>query len=209
MSAPGFGEVAERLRRSTVQVIHPGRGGGSGVIWTAEGVIVTNSHVARDRQAQIELWDGRRFDAEVTARDLRRDVAVLRIRATGLPESVAGDSSLLRAGELVVAVGNPLGFIGALTTGVVHGLGPLRGLGKQNWVQAAIRLAPGNSGGPLADARGRVVGINTMVVSGGLGLAVPSNVVADFLRRGGSAPSLGVVVRPVAIGNGGSVGLLV
>ena len=119
---------------------------------------------------------------------------------------MAGDSSSLRAGELVIAVGNPLGFIGALTTGVVHGLGPIRGLSTQGWVQASIRLAPGNSGGPLADARGRVIGINTMVVSGGLGLAIPSNVVADFLRRG-AAPSLGIVVRPVH--NGGALGLLV
>lgn len=212
MHAPGFGEVAELLRRSTVQVIQHGRGergAGSGVIWTADGVIVTNSHVARGQKAQVELWDGRRFEADVTARDLRRDVAALRVRTTSLPAVAAGDSTSLRPGELVVAVGNPLGFIGALTTGVVHGVGALRGLGKQSWVQAAIRLAPGNSGGPLADARGRVVGINTMVMSGDLGLAVPSNGVVDFLQRGGSTPSLGVVVRPVATGRDRALGLLI
>jgi serine protease Do len=100
---------------------------------------------------------------------------------------------------MVLAVGNPMGFIGALTTGVVHAQGPLRGLGRQSWVQAAVRLAPGNSGGPLADAQGRVIGINTMVVRGGLALAIPSNAVADFLRRG-ARPSLGVTVRPVEVG---------
>ena len=102
----------------------------------------------------------------------------------------------MRPGELVVAVGNPLGFIGALTTGVVHLTSPVRGLGRRPWIQAAIRLAPGNSGGPLADADGHVVGINTLVVQGGLALAIPSDTVLDFLKRG-SRPALGVVVQPV------------
>lgn len=214
MMPEGFGTVAEKLRRSTVQVIHAGqRNGatGSGVIWTADGLIITNAHVARDHRAKVELWDGRRFDAEVAATDLRRDLASLRIHAGAVPDATAGDSSVLRAGELVVAIGNPLGFIGALTTGVVHGLGPIRGLGRQSWVQASIRLAPGNSGGPLANATGEVIGINTMVVSGGVGLAVPSNTVAEFLKRG-ATPSLGVVVRPVAppaaSDNGRALGLL-
>jgi serine protease Do len=95
-------------------------------------------------------------------------------------------------GELVMAVGNPLGFVGALTTGVVHAL-------TRRWVHADVRLAPGNSGGPLADARGRVIGINTMI-AGGLALAVPSNSVTQFLRRGAERPGLGVVVRPVLEG---------
>jgi serine protease Do len=196
------------LRRSTVQVHARERGSGSGVIWNSDGVIVTNAHVAREQRARVELWDGRGFDADVTARDPRRDLASLRIPTNALPGATSGDSSALRAGELVLAVGNPFGFIGALTTGVVHGLGPLRGLGRQNWVQAAIRLAPGNSGGPLADATGRVIGINTMIVQGGLALAIPSNTVADFLKRGASGPSLGIVVQPVPIEDGRSVGLL-
>src|SRR5947209_14851424 len=217
MSSPGFGEIAEQLRRSTVQVIQSGsgeRGRGSDVIWDSDGLIITNAHVAREDRADIELWDGRRLDATVIAKDVRRDIASLRVAAAGLPGAMAGDSGTLRAGELVMAIGNPLGFIGALTTGVVHGFGPLRGLGRQNWVQAAIRLAPGNSGGPLADAKGRVVGINTMVVSGGvvsggLGLAVPSNAIEDFLKRGATSRSLGVVVRPVPLERGRAVGLLV
>jgi len=204
MATQGFGDVAERLRRSTVQVTLGGRarerGSGSGVIWTSDGLIITNAHVARGGQrARVELWDGRAFDAQVGAPDTRRDLATLRIPTRGLPAATAGDSSTLRPGELVLAVGNPLGFIGAWTTGVVHAHGPLRGLGRQVWVQAAVRLAPGNSGGPLADAQGRVIGINTMVVSGGLALAIPSNAVADFLKRG-ARPSLGVTVRPIAQG---------
>ena len=212
MAPEGFGEAAEKLRRSTVQVTLDApreRGNGSGVIWTSDGMIITNAHVARQDRARITLWDGRAFDGEVTARDTRRDLASMRIPASLLPSATCGDSAALRAGELLLAVGNPLGFIGALTTGVVHGFGPLRGLGRRNWVQAAIRLAPGNSGGPLADARGRVVGINTMVITGGLALAVPSNTVAEFLRRGASGVSLGVVVRPVEVDAGRAVGLLV
>ncbi len=211
MPTQGFGEAAEKLRRSTVQVTQDTRrerGSGSGVIWTEDGVIVTNAHVARDNRSRVTLWDGREFEAEVTARDPRRDLASLRIAGHDLERASAGDSGALRAGELVLAVGNPLGFIGALTTGVVHGFGPMRGLGRQDWVQASIRLAPGNSGGPLADAHGRVVGINTMVITGGLALAVPSNTVAEFLRRGASSVSLGVVVRPIGLA-GTAVGLLV
>ena len=112
------------------------------------------------------MWDGREFEAEVTARDVRRDLASLRISEHELPAATAGDSSALRPGELVLAVGNPLGFIGALTTGVVHAFGPVRGIGRQPWVQAAVRLAPGNSGGPLANARGQVIGVNTAIIAG-------------------------------------------
>src|SRR5581483_6524418 len=112
--------------------------------------------------------------------DRRRDLALLRIPASGLPEAALGDSTRLRPGELVIAIGNPLGFIGALTAGVVHAVGPLPGLGPRKWIQAGVRLAPGNSGGPLADASGTVVGVNTMV-AGRLGLAVPSNEVTRLL----------------------------
>jgi serine protease Do len=211
MADRDFGEVAESLRRSTVQVTEGrgGRGSGSGVIWNSEGLIVTNAHVARSDRARVELWDGRTFEAEVTARDARRDLASLRVSAHQLPAATPGDSNALRPGELVVAVGNPLGFIGALTTGVVHSVGPVRGLGNQTWVQAAVRLAPGNSGGPLADAQGRVIGLNAMVVTGGLALAVPGNAVATFVSRGGSGVMLGVTVRPVRLDDRRALGLLV
>jgi serine protease Do len=217
MTPHGFGEIAERLRRSTV-VIHAGRrGSGSGVIWSHDGLLITNAHVARpdslgarDARLAVELWDGRTLDARVVSRDRRRDLAALRVPASGLPAATPADSSRLRPGELAIAVGNPLGFVGALTTGVVHALGPLPGLGPQQWVQAAIRLAPGNSGGPLADARGHVIGINTMV-AGGLALAVPSNAVSQFTTAGPSDTWLGVTLRPVRISRGGgsAFGLLV
>lgn len=209
MAGRDFGEVAERLRRSTVQVsVGRSRGSGSGVVWTADGLIITNAHVARADRARVELWDGSEFEAELLARDARRDLASLRIRAGDLPAAASGDSSALRPGELVLAVGNPLGFIGALTTGVVHAIGPVRGIGRQPWVQAAVRLAPGNSGGPLANARGQVIGVNTMIASGGLALAVPSSAVREFLR-GVTRPALGVSLRPVPWNDRGSIALVV
>jgi serine protease Do len=205
---PAYGEVGERLRRSTVQVRAGQQSAGSGVIWDSTGLIVTNAHVAQTRQLTVELWDGRKYPAELSARDGRRDLAALRVDGRQLEPAIAGDSSRLRPGEIVIAVGNPLGFTGALSTGVIHTMGPLRGLGNREWVQASIRLAPGNSGGPLADAMGRVIGINTMVVSGGLALAVPVNTVERFLRTGPPV-ELGVTVRPVRVPSRSGIGLLV
>jgi len=202
MLPEGFGEVAEKLRRSTVQVLSGNRtsgGSGSGIIWDADGTVITNAHVARDEHVRVEMWDGRSLSAEVTARDAYADLVKLKLRATNLSAAPWRESASLRAGELAVAIGNPLGFVGALTTGVVHGTGPIRGLGRRPWVHAAIRLAPGNSGGPLADAAGRVIGVNTMVVTGGLALAIPSERVARFLERGGQ-PTLGIAIQPVEEG---------
>ena len=209
MAIEGLGEIAEQLRRSTV-LIHAGsRGSGSGVIWSSEGTIVTNAHVVHGSNVCVQLWDGREFDSAVTARDPRRDLAALRIGASSLPAACPADSSQLRAGELAIAIGNPLGFVGALTTGVIHAIGPVRALGSQTWVQASVRLAPGNSGGPLADARGQVIGVNTMG-AGRLALAIPSNAVRDFLAAGPRSAWLGVAVHPVRLpsANGHKFGLV-
>ncbi len=198
MAIPGFGEIAERLRRSTVLIQSGGRGSGSGVIWSDEGIVVTNAHVVRGSRVSVQLWDGREFEAAIRSRDPRRDLAQLQIDAENLPAVTAGDSSQLRPGELAIAIGNPMGFVGALATGVIHAVGSLRGLGLQTWVQADVRLAPGNSGGPLANAQGHVIGINTMV-AGGLALAIPSNAVRDYLSSGPANSWLGVTVHPTFI----------
>ena len=198
MAVPGFGEIAEQLRRSTVVVYAGSRAAGSGVIWSSDGLVVTNAHVARGARAIVQLWDGREFEAVIQSRDARRDLAQLRIEATDLPAASAADSSQVRPGELAIAIGNPLGFVGALATGVIHAVGPIHGLGPQSWVQADVRLAPGNSGGPLANASGRIVGINTMI-AGGLALAIPSNTVLQFLSAGPTDAWLGVTVHPAYI----------
>jgi serine protease Do len=208
--ARDLGAVTDALRRVTVQV-HTGRGrgagfagSGSGVVWRPDGLIVTNAHVARGPRATVELSDGRTFDARVAARDDRRDLAALEVSATGLPTPTIGDPRVLRPGDLVIAVGNPLGVVGAAAVGIVHHVDAGDGDRGPRWIRADVRLAPGNSGGPLADARGRVLGVNAMIYNG-LGMAVPSTAIARFLRRvdaGAPAVSLGVVARPVMVALG-------
>jgi len=177
-----LGAVADRLRLSTVRVLG-GDGCGSGVIWRPDGVIVTNAHVARDGLQRVELADGRKFTGKVFARDPKRDLAAIQIEGSSFPSLTIRDAKTLRAGEMVIAVGNPMGEVGAASVGIVHSA-PRNG----SLIFADVRLLPGNSGGPLADVEGRVVGINTLVAAG-LGCAIPSNAVARFLR------GLGIVAR--------------
>ena len=199
-----FGEVTERLRRSTVQVHTSGASCGSGVIWNADGQVVTNAHVLREGRTRVDLWNGRQVAAHVLKRDGKRDVALLQVQAEQLTVAAHGDSDNLRPGELVIAVGNPFGFVGAVSTGVIHRVGGLRGF-AQPWIVSDVRLAPGNSGGPLANARGEVVGINTMI-AGGLACAISSNYVARFLNQA----HLGVTIRPMPLDlNSGNVGFVV
>jgi serine protease Do len=176
--ADDLAALAERLRRVTVRVGARGSPHGTGVVWRSDGLIITNAHVTR-HGTTILLSDGRVFDAELVRWDLRRDLAALRIAASGLSAARVGDAETLRVGEMVFAVGNPLGLTGALAAGMIHAIGP-RHESRARWIQADLRLAPGNSGGPLADARGSVVGVNTMIADG-LALAVPSGTVERFL----------------------------
>jgi len=165
-------DVAARLRRVTVRVGSGRAGEGAGVIWSADGVIVTNAHVARER-AEVVLGDGRRFDAPVVAWDPRLDLAALVVAARDLPTAERRDSRSVRVGELVLGVGHPLGVPGALSLGVVHST-------SRATIRSDLRLAPGNSGGPLADAAGRVIGVNAMIADG-LALAVTSESIERFL----------------------------
>jgi serine protease Do len=210
MLGDAFGEVTERLRRVTVQVLAGGNGRGSGVVWSGDGRIVTNAHVLPGGQVRVELWNGRRIEARVRKTDRRRDLAELQVDADGLASAIEGDSDALRPGELVIAVGSPYGFIGAVSTGVIHSVGELAGFAMRPWVVSDVRLAPGNSGGPLANAQGRVVGLNTMI-AGGLALAVPSRSVGRFLARTANRQDyLNITVRPVSLaGNAGKFGFLV
>jgi serine protease Do len=183
-------ELAQTLRRSSVEVRSGKRGSGTGVIWSADGRIVTNAHVI-GRRPVVKLSDGREFQAEVKRHDPERDLALLQINAEDLPAAAIGDSSHLRVGQIVAATGNPLGVTGAVTTGIIHATG-------ERWfIQADVRLAPGNSGGMLADVRGRVIGINTMIYAG-LALAIPSNTAAAFARGENiDRPLLGITMQPV------------
>jgi serine protease Do len=175
-----LGDIAERLRRVTVHVRSGGRSAGAGVVWLRSGVVVTNAHVAAGPRAEVVLPDGRALPARLVARDPHHDLAALAVDAGELPAALRVDARGLRAGELVIALGHPLGVAYAAALGVVH-RAPSGVRGPGGWLHADIRLAPGNSGGPLADTSGRVVGINAMIV-GGLGIAVPTHLVERFVH---------------------------
>jgi serine protease Do len=171
--------VADWLRSITVGISEANRGRGSGVIWRNDGLILTNAHVAKAKMQWVVLADGRHAESQTLARDSSVDLAALRVDLPRLPAASVRSARQLRTGEVVIAVGNPWDGDGAVSAGIVH-----RTVGTQPCVFADIRLAPGNSGGPLADAHGNVIGINSAIV-GGLGCAVTSDAVEEFLRKAG------------------------
>ena len=179
--------VARTLGPSVVS-IRVGRrgaqGAGSGVVITSDGVVLTSAHVVdgHDGDLRARLVDGRETALAVAGADPLSDLAVLRAEAGDLPPAELGDADRLEVGQLVVAIGNPLGFAGSVTAGVVSALGralPVGGPRARRVVEDVIQtdaaLNPGNSGGALADSRSRLVGVNTAVAGVGLGLAVPIN----------------------------------
>lgn len=170
-------------------------GGGSGVIIAPDGYIVTNCHVIEDAASmEVVTYDGTHFIADVVGRDASTDLALVRIGAAGLPAISMGDSSRLRPGQVAIAIGSPLGFQGTVTAGVISALGrsmrSKSGRLIEEVIQTDAALNPGNSGGPLVDSRGRLIGINTAIIqmAQGICFAVPVNtvrrVVAQLFSQG-------------------------
>ncbi|MBC8162505.1 MAG: trypsin-like peptidase domain-containing protein [Roseiflexaceae bacterium] len=198
-------EIAQRAAASVVQVRVEGRGGGAGFVWRADGEILTNQHVVGAAQrAEVQLADGTTHTADVVARNQTLDLAVLRVNAHGLPTIPAADSARLRVGELVVAIGHPWGQKGVVTMGLVSGMGELvvspAGRTAQ-YIRSDVRLAPGNSGGPLLNARGEVVGINAMIFGGDLSVAIPMHVAEAWADGAADRQpvTLGVQVQQVEL----------
>ena len=198
-------ELITRARPSVVEIRVHGRGAGAGVIWDADGGIITNHHVIGEHPGpvHVQLRDGRTAAAEVVRRHPAADLALLAIPAGDLQPAEVGDSSALRVGALVFAIGHPWGQRGVVTAGIVSGTGktPLHwGGGPVDHIRSDVQLAPGNSGGPLLDAAGAVVGINSMIFGGDLSVAIPSNVVQQWLAQS-PVPRvfLGVELRPVEL----------
>jgi S1-C subfamily serine protease len=180
--------VADKLAPSVASLrvsrrVRGGRrldGAGSAVVITPDGYLLTSAHVVArtDGSGRASFIDGTEHDFDVVGADVFSDLAVLRLDTPGVAPAELGDAEGLRVGQLVVAIGNPHGFDGSVTAGVVSQLGrslPVHGRIVDNVIQTDAALNPGNSGGALADGRGRVVGINTAVAGIGLGLAVPIN----------------------------------
>lgn len=194
--AEELANVAEKLRCSTVQIRDDTGIAGSGTIWSSDGTIISNAHVVKATRAKVELSDRRVLEGKAIALDSQRDLAVLKVNAANLSAANVGNTDKLRVGELVLAVGNPFGDKGVVTTGIIHTIDP-----RFHWVQADIKLAPGNSGGPLANVWGQVIGINTAIVNG-RGFAIPTHAVNQFLKsikERKEKPYLGVTLQPVLV----------
>ena len=178
-------EMFNKVQPSIVQVGIQGRGGGTGVIWNPDGRIITNAHVVANEQAKIHvhLTDGRTLEAKVLHRDPRLDLAMLKVNGDNLKALPIGDSSRLRIGEWVFAIGHPWGQRWALTAGIVSSLSSVKVADDltTRYIKSDVGLAPGNSGGPLLDAEGKVVGINAMIFGGDLSVAIPSDIVSIWL----------------------------
>jgi len=181
-------EVLERVRPGIVRVHGRGPAGAGGVVWRPDAVVTNHHVVAGARRAlRVVSADGRAHAARVLDASRRLDLALLEVADAVLVPAPIGRSARLRVGELVFAVGHPWGQPWVVTAGVVSGLGALpipgrAGLGP--YIRSDVRLAPGNSGGPLLDARGEVVGLNAMVIGGDLAVAIPSDVVGRWLGAG-------------------------
>lgn len=189
---------------------------GSGFIVSSQGLIVTNKHVVNSAgKYKVITHDGKKYDVETVYRDPANDIATVKIRANGLKPVEMGDSSKVKVGQLVVAVGTPLGeFRGSVTKGIISGLGrgitagsPFEGFVERldNVIQTDAAINPGNSGGPLVNSSGQVIGVNTAIASGAenIGFAIPINVVKDVLdnfnKTGGFVrPYLGVAYRMIS-----------
>src|SRR2546421_2791412 len=197
-------ELFNKVQPSIVQVGIQGRGGGTGVIWNTDGRIITNAHVVANEQAriQVHLTDGRTLEAKVLNRDPRLDLAMLKVDGDNLKALPIGASSRLRVGEWVFAIGHPWGQRWALTAGIVSSMSTVKVADDltTQYIKSDVRLAPGNSGGPLLDADGNIVGINAMIFGGDLSVAIPSNVVSKWLA---GLPryrvTLGIEIQTVAL----------
>ena len=201
----GLAEMIEQAQASVVQVRRGDRGAGTGVIWQAKGGIITNHHVIAHAGSKIlvELRDGRTLEARIVDSDPTLDVALLNVPADDLTAVPFADSSKLRVGELVFAIGNPWGQRGVVTAGIVSALSKvkMRNSNRQlEYIKSDVRLAPGNSGGPLLNAQGHVIGINAMIMGGDLSVAIPSNVVSTWVAQLSLARiTLGVQIQPAEL----------
>jgi S1-C subfamily serine protease len=190
---------------------YEGEGAASGVIFAPDGYVLTNNHVVENaKEVMVGLTNGDTFQAEVVGTDPATDLAVIRAGTNGLPIAELGDSDILRVGQLVIAIGNPLGFQSTVSTGVISALGRAMrsptGRLIENIIQTDVPLNPGNSGGPLVDTRGRVIGVNTAIIrpAQGISLAIPvktaSWVIGEVLMHGKVRRAylgLGAQVRPI------------
>ena len=173
--------LVSALRRAVVEIRSP-TGGGAGIIWGGAGLVVTNAHCVRKNASLAIQVSGETHSVESIAVARDHDLALIHAPSVSGPVLELRDIDTLRPGELVFAYGHPLGVSHSLAMGALHGVVRDKRTGDPRFIAADIRLAPGNSGGPLVDAEGKLIGVNTMIV-GGLGVAIPASVVQAFVAR--------------------------
>lgn len=201
----GLAEMIDEAQASVVQVRGGDRGAGTGVIWQANGGIITNHHVIAHTGSKtlVELRDGQVFEAQIVDSDPALDLALLKVPANHLIAIPAADSTKLRVGELVFAIGHPWGQRGVVTAGIVSALSKvqIRNSNRQlEYIKSDVRLAPGNSGGPLLNAQGQIIGINAMIMGGDLSVAIPSTTVSNWIAQLPLARIvLGVQIQPTEL----------
>jgi serine protease Do len=177
--------IAQVIRDTMVRVESNGRRSGAGTVWHPEGLVLTNAHVASRHDLYILDAQGRRYPANVLAVDRDLDLAALSVQAANLSAIDLGSTAEMRAGDLVFAMGFPWGFPDGLTTGVLIGVEswPHHGMEEREWLMASLHLRPGHSGGPMVNAEGRLIGINTIMRGPDVGVAIPVETVKLFLKR--------------------------
>jgi serine protease Do len=196
-----LGDLCQRASQSLVVVQNGRRGAGAGVIWRSDGIVVTNYHVIHRGRPRVSLMDGNDYSTRILARAEHIDLALLKLEIPDvegfrLPVAEIADSRKLRVGQIALALGHPWGQLGSVSMGVITSLGSVSlrwRKGSLRVIRTDVGLAPGNSGGSLIDASGAVIGINTMIVGGDLGIAVPSHAVNEFIDE-----ILGKTILPVA-----------
>ncbi|OGN89464.1 MAG: hypothetical protein A2158_02345 [Chloroflexi bacterium RBG_13_46_14] len=181
-------EIASLVKQARLSLVIIGDGHGScggGTVWHPDGLVVTNSHVVRSKRCEVTLPDGRILTARLLARDEKQDLAALVVDIEGLDAIELGESASLEPGQFVLALGHPRGLKGVATAGIYMGTeeNRLRVLFTENLLAVNLPLRPGNSGGPLIDSEGRMIGINTAMTGHNTGLAIPVNVAKVFLKK--------------------------
>lgn len=180
-----YADLVASLTRGLVVIQAKRFGAGAGIVWSKDGLILTNNHVLGRHAPLITFADDRQVEASVLVRDPEVDLALLRIEEHDLEPLPIGDSTRVRVGEMALAIGHPWGQRAAVTAGIISHLSNVQTSGRRGVIpiiRTDARLAPGNSGGPLVNAAGEVIGINTMIVGGDQGVAVLSAVALEFVE---------------------------
>lgn len=173
------------LVRPGLVAVGEANGFGSGIVWSEDGLLITNDHVAQSERPRVRLYDGTELNAQVIARDRKNDLAAIQVGTRVLQPLKRRQTDDLKVGELAIALGHPLGRLEVPTIGMVSGVGNHSWMGRmrRDLIQVDVSLAPGNSGGPILDANAQMIGIACMIASPGMALVIPTRTIERFVAE--------------------------